>query len=190
MEHKPIWAVRRGAGIRLDRRGALLLEEIVAKDSLALRTTGGGRAGEAVAGRDRDSDDIIVGGTVATANMRTRAAARGRSAIAIKDMTEIHFSGGAAKRKGLGPAGGGVRPGFFCHPTLLVDIAHEAVLGVARIGVWTRADDVERPKPDRYKRVIADKESRRWLEATAVTAERCSAPRRPRSHPLPAASSW
>ena len=147
-----------------------MLEEIVAKNTLVLRTIGGGRAGEVAAGRYLDSDDVTVDGIVATAAVRTMAAARGRPVLAIQDTTEINFSGRAAKRKGLGPAGDGVSPGFFCHPTLLVDIEHEAVLGIARIDIWTRADDVENPKPHRHKRVIADKESGRWLNATAAAA--------------------
>jgi hypothetical protein len=170
MEDNSIRGCTVATDIRLDRRGALLLEEIVAKNTLVLRTIGGGRAGEVAAGRYLDSDDITVGGIVATAAVRTMAAARGRPVLAIQDTTEINFSGRAAKRKGLGPAGDGVSPGFFCHPTLLVDIEHEAVLGIARIDIWTRADDVENPKLHRHKRVIADKESRRWLEATAAAA--------------------
>ena len=107
-----------------------MLEEIVAKNTLVLRTIGGGRAGEVAAGRYLDSDEITVDGIVATAAVRTLAAARGRPVLAIQDTTEINFAGRAAKRRGLGPAGDGVSPGFFCHPTLLVDIEHEAVLGI------------------------------------------------------------
>ena len=157
--------------IRLDRRGALLLDEIVAKNSLVLRTIGGGRAGEIAAGRYLDSDDISFEGIIATAAARTLAAARCRPVLAIQDTTEINFSGRAAKRKGLGPAGDGVSPGFFCHPTLLVDIEHEAVLGIVRADIWTRDDDIEKPRADRRNRAIADKESGRWLDATAAATK-------------------
>ena len=132
--------------IRLDRRGALLLGEIVAKNSLVLRTIGGGRAGEIAAGRYLDSGDVTVAGILATAAARTLAAARGRRVLAIQDTTEVNFSGRAAKRKGLGPAGDGVSPGFFCHPTLLVDIGREAVLGLARADIWTRTGETEKVK--------------------------------------------
>lgn len=170
MEGNSIRGCAVATDIRLDRRGALLLEAIVAKNTLVLRTIGGGRAGEVAAGRYLDSDDITVDGIVATAAVRTMAAARGRPVLAIQDTTEINFSGRAARRRGLGPAGDGVSPGFFCHPTLLVDIEHEAVLGIARIDIWTRADDTEKPKLHRHKRVITDKESGRWLDATAAAA--------------------
>ena len=156
--------------IRLDRRGALLLGEIVAKNSLVLRTIGGGRAGEIAAGRYLDSGDVTVAGILATAAARTLAAARGRRVLAIQDTTEVNFSGRAAKRKGLGPAGDGVSPGFFCHPTLLVDIEHEAVLGLAGADIWTRTGETEKVKSHRHKRAIVDKESGRWLDATRAAA--------------------
>ena len=152
--------------IRLQRRAEKILDAVVAKNSLVLRTIGGGRAGEIATGRYLDSDAVTFHSIVASAAARTLAAARGRPVLAIQDTTEINFSGRAAKRKGLGPAGDGVSPGFFCHPTLLVDIEHEAVLGIARADIWTRTDAAELPKTPRRKRAISDKESGRWLEAT------------------------
>jgi Transposase DDE domain len=152
--------------IRLQRRGERILDAIVAKNSLVLRTIGGGRAGEIAAGRYLDSGVVTFEAIVAAAAARTLAAARGRPVLAIQDTTEINFSGRAAKRKGLGPAGDGVSLGFFCHPTLLVDIEDEAVLGLVRADIWTREDAAEAPKAHRHKRAISDKESGRWLDAT------------------------
>jgi hypothetical protein len=152
--------------IRLQRRGETILDAIVAKNSLVLRTVGGGRAGEIAAGRYLDSDAVTFENIIANAATRTFAAARGRPVLAIQDTTEINFSGRAAKRTGLGPAGDGISPGFFCHPTLLVDIEHEAVLGLVRADIWTRDDAAEAPKAHRHKRAISDKESGRWLDAT------------------------
>lgn len=149
--------------IRTQRRGDVLLEAMVASGSLVLRKVGGGRAGEVAAGRFLDCDDVTVAAIMATAAERTLAAAAGRVVLAVHDTTEVNFKNRAARRTGLGPAGDGVSPGFFCHPLLLVDVAHEAVLGLVHADIWTR-DAV--PVGDHAKRAIADKESRRWLDMT------------------------
>lgn len=153
--------------IRTEQRGEELLEAIVAKGNLVLRKIGGDRAGEVATGRFLDNDSICVASIMATAAERTLAAARGRTVLAIHDTTEVNFKDRAARRTGLGPAGDGVSPGFFCHPLLLVDVEEEAVLGLARADIWTRE---AAPTGDRAKRAIADKESRRWLDATRACA--------------------
>lgn len=152
---------------RLARRGEEVLDAIVAKTSLVLRQIGGGRAGEVATGRFLDNDDVTPRSIVETAAERTLAAASGRRVLAIQDTTEINFSGRAARRTGLGPGGDGVSPGFFCHPLLLVDIEHEAVLGLAWAEIWTRPDT---PASDRKRRPIDTKESGRWLDATRACA--------------------
>lgn len=157
--------------IRTTRRGQRILDAIVARNSLVLRTIGGGRAGEVAVGRYLDSDAVTFEGVIVDAATRTLAAARGRPVLAIQDTTEINFSGRSARRTGLGATNDAAAPGFFCHPTLLVDIEHEAVLGIARADIWTRADDGARAKPHRHKRALTEKESRRWIDATmAATA--------------------
>ena len=154
--------------IRGERRGDAMLEAIVAKGSLVLRKVGGGRAGEIAAGRFLDHDDVTVEAIMATSAERTLAAAAGRTVLAIHDTSEVNFKGRAARRTGLGPAGDGVSPGFFCHPLLLVDVEHEAVLGLVAADIWTRD---AAPVGDRAKRAIVDKESRRWLDATQACAK-------------------
>ena len=149
--------------IRLARRGEEMLAAIIAKSSLVLRKVGAGRAGEVAAGRFLDNDEVTVQGIVDTAAERTLEAARGRRVLAIQDTTEVNFTGRAARRTGLGPAGDGQSPGLFCHPLLLVDIEHEAVLGLAAADIWTRPAE---PVGNRKKRPIDAKESGRWLAAT------------------------
>lgn len=151
--------------IRLELRGEELLEAIVAKSSLVLRKVGGERAGEVAAGRFLDNDDVTAQSIIATAAERTFAAARGRRVLAVQDTTEVNFSRRAAKRTGLGPAGDGVSPGLFCHPLLLVDIEHEAVLGLTAAEIWTRP---AAPAGNRKKQPIDAKESGRWLTATGA----------------------
>ena len=154
--------------IRLERRGDAVFGAIVGKGSLVLRTIGGGRAGEIAVGRFLDHDDVTAEAIFATAAKRTLEAARGRRVLAAQDTTEVNFAGRAARRIGLGPAGDGASPGFFCHPLLLVDVEHAAVLGLAAGHVWTRD---EAPAGDRARRAVADKESVRWLDHTRACAE-------------------
>ena len=156
-----------GKDVRLVRRGDEVLDAIVTKSSLVLRKIGGGRAGEVAAGRFLDNAEVTPRSIVEKAAARTLAAACGRRVLAIQDTTEVNFSGRAARRTGLGPAGDGVSPGLFCHPLLLVDIEHEAVLGVAWADFWTRAGE---PAGNRKKRPIDAKESGRWLDATKACA--------------------
>ena len=81
--------------------------------------------------------------SLSTAAERTLTAARGHCVVAVHDTTEINFKDRGARRTGLGPAGDGVSPGFFCHPLMLVDAEHEAVLGLVHTN---RA----RPRPPCY----------------------------------------
>lgn len=153
--------------VRVARRGDDVLDAIVTRNSLVLRKIGGGRAGEIAAGRFLDHADVTPASIIETAAERTLAAACGRRVLAVQDTTEVNFSGRSLRRTRLGPAGDGVSPGFFCHPLLLVDIEHEAVLGVVRADIWTRA---EAPVGDRKTRSIDAKESARWLDATRACA--------------------
>jgi hypothetical protein len=88
---------------RLARRGAEVLDAIVAKNSLVLRKIGGGRAGEVATGRFLDNADVTVATIAETAAQRTLVAARGRRVLAIQDTTEVNFSGRAGRRTSLGP---------------------------------------------------------------------------------------
>lgn len=152
---------------RTERRGDELLGAIVERGSLVLRKIGGGRAGEVAVGRFLAHDEVTVAAVMATAAERTLAAAKGRHVLAVHDTTEVNFKDRSARRTGLGPAGDGVSAGFFCHPLMLVDIEHEAVLGLVHADIWTRE---ALPAGARATRAITDKESRRWLVATRVCA--------------------
>jgi hypothetical protein len=76
--------------------------------------------------------------TIETAWRRTAAARVGRRILAAQDTTEINFSGRG--RKGLGPAGDGEMPGFFCHAMVAVHADAEDVLGIVHAHIWTRSD--------------------------------------------------
>ena len=154
--------------IRLDRRSDWVVDRIVATHSLVLKTVGGDRAGEAAINRWLGHEDVDPAAILAPHVARTRAAVQGRRVVVAQDTTEVNFAGRARRRKGLGPGGDGVSPGFFGHPQVVVEIETGAVIGIAGAEFWTRAPT----KVDaRNTRTLEDKESRRWLTG-AETAGR------------------
>ena len=159
---------RRGPrDVRLDRREEQVLTGIVMSGSTVLRRIGGSRAGEVAAHRFLDHDDVTPQTTIAAAAERTREAARGHTVLLVQDTTEINFSGADRSRSGLGPAGDGKALGFFIHPLLAISLEDEAVLGIAHAQIWSREAG---PVSDRKARPIEEKESMRWLDATAASA--------------------
>ena len=156
-----------GKDVRLDRRGDRILRGMIATGSTVLRKVGGTRAGEVAAHRFLDHADVTPEAIVETAAQRTAEAARGRQLLLVQDTTEINFSGADRSRSGLGPAGDGKALGFFIHAQLAVDLDEEAVLGIAHAHIWSRSG---RRLAGRKTRSIEDKESERWIEATAAAA--------------------
>jgi hypothetical protein len=154
--------------VRRERTGAELFERVVATGSLVVREIGKDRAGELSVHRFLGSRHVTAKEIIATAGRRTAMACVGRRIVAAQDTTEINFSGRDRGRKGLGPAGDGKTPGFFCHVMIAVDADEEDLLGVVHARIWTRSD---KPATARRSRAIEDKESIRWLEATAVAGD-------------------
>jgi Transposase DDE domain len=153
--------------IRLVRRGARILDDIVRSGSVVVRKMSGGRAGEIAAHRFLGSPDVTPEAIVSDFSRRTAQACRDRFIVAAQDTTEINFSGADRHRPGLGLAGDGKSLGFFIHPVVAIDAADEAVLGVAGARIWTRGMD---RATDRQKRRLEDKESERWLEGAQTAA--------------------
>jgi len=154
--------------VRRAQAGAILLERVVASGSLVLRKLGGDRAGELSAHRFLGSVHVTAEEILQTAGRRTAAACAGRRIVAAQDTTEINFKGRDRRREGLGPAGDGQTPGFFCHAMVSIDADDEALLGVLHARIWTRSAE---PVAARRSREIEDKESFRWLEASATAGD-------------------
>jgi Transposase DDE domain len=108
-------------------------------------------------------EEILV-----TAARRTALASAGRRIVAAQDTTEINFSGRDRARKGLGSAGDGKTPGFFCHGMVAIDADDETLLGVVHARIWTRSSA---RAAERRQRPIEEKESMRWIETTAAAGD-------------------
>jgi Transposase DDE domain len=154
--------------VRREQAGAILLERVIATGSLVLRKVGGDRAGELSAHRFLSSAHVTPEEILATVGTRTAAACAGRRIVAAQDTTEINFKGRHLRREGLGPAGDGRTPGFFCHAMVAIDADDEALLGVVHARIWTRSPE---PVSARRSREIEDKESFRWVEASATAGD-------------------
>src|SRR3984893_255021 len=102
--------------------GAALFERVMETGSLILRQVGGDRAGEMSAHRFLASPQVTPEEILKTAAGRTASACAGQRIVAAQDTTEINFSGRSRGRRGLGPAGDGKTPGFFCHAMVAVDV--------------------------------------------------------------------
>jgi hypothetical protein len=154
--------------VRREQAGANLFDRIVTTGSLVLRKVGGDRAGELSANRFLGSPHVTPEEIVQSAGRRTAAACAGRRIVAAQDTTEINFKGRDRRRKGLGPAGDGQTPGFFCHAMIAIDADEDTVLGVAHAHIWTRS---RKRVAARRSRDIEDKESFRWIEASRIAAD-------------------
>jgi hypothetical protein len=154
--------------MRREQAGASLFERVVAAGSLVLREAGGSRAGELSASRFLGSPHVKPEEILQTAGRRTAAACPGRRIVAAQDTTEINFKGRDRRRNGLGPAGDGQSPGFFCHTMIAIDADEDTLLGVLHARIWTRGRN---RVTARRSRGIEDKESHRWVEGTSIAGD-------------------
>lgn len=154
---------------------ARLHRAMVERRTVVVRKLGGDRRGEVSAHQALGSPRVTAPETIARLARRTAQAAAGRRVVVAQDTTEVSFSGRVSR--GLGPAGRrGTAPGFFVHAAVAVDVETAAVLGLVSAEIWTREGRSDGPgTSDRRARVLADKESRRWLAAAETAAERLDA---------------
>jgi hypothetical protein len=104
---------------------------------------------------------------------RTADRVAGREIIVVQDTSELFLGGRRAKANGYGPVGkGGGTRGLLLHAALAIDAGNDALLGLVDAQVWNR----DKGKVTaRRSRVTADKESQRWLSATAKASDALSA---------------
>jgi len=82
--------------------------------------------------------------------------------VAVQDTTEVNFSGRISRGLGLAGRPQTPSPGFFIHAMVAVDADADAVLGLVDAEIWSRADG-EESAAVRRQRVLAAKDSQRWL---------------------------
>lgn len=86
----------------------------------------------------------------------------GRDVVAIQDTSELALGGRRARAAGYGPVGkGGALGGLLLHAVLAVDAGTGALFGLASMQIWNREAGAVTP---RRGRVMADKESQRWVD--------------------------
>ena len=153
--------------VRLDRRGATLMERIVATNSLVLRRIGCGRDGEVAAGRFLASPKVTPGAIIDSHASRTAMAAQGLRVVVAQDTTEVNFSGRDRGRKGLGHGADGKSLGFFIHAAVAIDADSEALIGVVDAHIWTRTPGKRRR---RQMLSVEEKETVRWIKPLRIAA--------------------
>jgi Transposase DDE domain len=143
-----------------------------ARRTVCLRRLGKGHAGEVRYSRFLNSAHVTPAEMLATAAGHCAARVAGRHVLAIQDSSEINYQAHAGRCRGLGLASNGSDLGFFIHPCLAVDAAHGGIIGLAGGRVWKRRTKISM---DRKKRVIADKESQRWIDVARDSIETLAA---------------
>ncbi len=94
----------------------------------------------------------------------TAGRAAGRDIVVVQDTSELALGGPRARASGYGPVGkGGALGGLLLHAALALEVGSHALLGLVDAQIWNRDKGKAIP---RRSRVIADKESKRWLDTT------------------------
>lgn len=137
------------------KRGAGLLARLVAvgQFGISVRRVGGNRAGEMRFTRFLRNPRVKPNEMVATARARTAGLVKGRHILAIQDTTTLRDDGNQRS--------------LNLHPTIAVDACDGGLLGLVDAELLKH---VGGKKVLRAKRPFAEKESRRWLDATQSAA--------------------
>jgi hypothetical protein len=146
----------------------VLLDRIVARQSLCLRQLGeGDRSREVSFGRFLANEKVTIERLIEGWSDLTTTAAAGRHVLAIQDTSEVNFRTKPDRRRGLGEIGKGSGRGVLVHAMVAVDADTGSCLGLAGGSIYTRPGRVEIPHAQRS---LQDKESRRWID-TALQAK-------------------
>jgi len=154
--------------VRLDRRGGVILESMVARKTVCLRQLGGDRAGELDAGRFFRNPKVTTAAILASWSQLTGAACAGRHVLAIQDTTDVKFPTTAQRRRGLGQVKKGRSYGVVVHAMLAADATSGACLGLVGGDVWNREAPIATPS---HERPLEERESMRWLDTAARAKE-------------------
>ena len=120
-----------------------------------VRRLGGNRSGEVRVTRFLRNPAVTTEAMVVAAAERTSGRCAGRHVLAIQDTTVIRSEGGG---------------GLYLHPVLAVDADDGAILGLTHACFLKRTSG---KKASRRSKAVKDKESQRWLDGAARSAEVC-----------------
>ena len=128
-----------------------MLDRLVAvgQTGVRVRVLGGDRAGEVRLGRFLRNPRVTPAEMIATSNARTARLVNGRHVLAIQDTTSLRDDGDQRSLQ--------------LHPTIAVDAQSGALLGLVHAVFLHRRGG---QRAQRNNRAFAEKESRRWLDAT------------------------
>jgi hypothetical protein len=141
-------ARRRAAGVALLTR---LVE--VGQSGVSVRGLGGARSGEVRFGRFLHCAAVSPAEMIATACAHTRGLVAGRHILAIQDTTSLRDDGNQRS--------------INLHPAIAVDAGDGALLGLVHAALLVR--DGTAGQVHCNNRPFAEKESRRWLDATRAS---------------------
>ena len=133
------------------KRGIFLLKRLaeVGQAGVRVRPLGGNRAGEVRLGRFLHNPRVTPHEMVATASARTAGLVAGRHVLVIQDTTSLRDDGDQRS--------------LHLHPAIAVDAADGALLGLVHATFLRRTGG---KRALCAKRPFAEKDSRRWLDAT------------------------
>jgi len=139
---------------RLQASGALLMERLLAvgQSGVSVRKLGGSRAGELRLGHLLHSPKVKTATMIETAFTRTAARVAGRSILVAQDTTSLRDDG--------------TRHSHQLHAAIALDAETGALIGLVHASFHRRAGG---QKANCGKRLFADKESRRWLDAVQAS---------------------
>ncbi len=141
---------------------------MVARASVCLRRLGGRRSQEVRFGRFLSNDKVTLDRLIEGWSEQTGAAVAGRHILAIQDTTELNFRTTLERRRGLGEIGKGVGRGALAHVMLAVDANNGSCLGLVAGKIWSRPGRIA---VSREKRLLAQKESERWLTTASSSKQ-------------------
>ena len=165
------YGVGRFGDARLEVRGALLHEALVANPGCRIRRIAGGERR-----REMGFTRFLRNPRVSPSALSQAAAARvadrveGRDVLAIQDTSQIVLGNREKAKQGYGPVGkGGNLRGVLMHPVLAVDAASGDLLGLVDVEIWNRHGRQRVTKA--RTRPKAERESRRWGAGAARAGE-------------------
>ena len=156
---------RRRAAVK---KGGLLLDRMVAHESICLRRlAGGSRSGIVGFSRFLANRRVTAEAVIDGWGEELAASCQGLHVLAIQDTSEFNFTTTKERDRGLGAIGKGTGRGVLLHAMLGVDAETGGILGLASGRIWTRSEAAMRPHK---LRPLSEKESGRWL-TTAQAAK-------------------